>query len=119
MASALMAAYLRIVAFTLCDIEIYLRMVNKFFFLFFCSARASAFQRLCVDRLTPLPHYNCGGQAIRPISTKFICHPIKDQRLEEPEVEYEQPQLITSYRRTNFRFPAKICMVHSPHEVVT
>jgi hypothetical protein len=30
MASALMAAYLHVVAFMLCDTEIYLRMVNKF-----------------------------------------------------------------------------------------
>jgi hypothetical protein len=34
MASALMAAYLRVVVFTLYDIEIYLRMVNKFLFFF-------------------------------------------------------------------------------------
>ena len=32
MASALMAAYLRLAVVMLCDIVIYLRMVNKFFF---------------------------------------------------------------------------------------
>jgi hypothetical protein len=47
MASALMAAYLRIVVLTLCDIEIYLRIVNKF--LFFLLKRS---QNLSMNPMT-------------------------------------------------------------------
>ena len=40
MASALMAAYLRVAVVMLYNIVIYLRMVNKFFFFFFYTLRS-------------------------------------------------------------------------------
>jgi hypothetical protein len=52
-----------------------------------------------------------------PISTKFFCHPIKYQRLEEPEVEFEKLRM--NYLMLENQLPIPNQNMHDPRSAWT